>query len=65
MQKESKFAIFNYNQCDADLIDGLSNYLDENAHIAFEFFNLQHRDDEKVVIKIVPTKKEFNYLYKR
>lgn len=63
MQKESKFALFNYNQCDTDLIEGLSNYLDENAHIAFEFFNIQHNVDEKVKINIVPTKKEFNYLY--
>lgn len=63
MQKENKYAIFNYKQCDADLIEGLSNYLDENAHIVFDFFDVKHKEDERVNIEIVSTKKEFNYLY--
>jgi len=41
MQKESKFAIFDYEKCDGILINELVNYLDNNAQKFFDFFEVE------------------------
>lgn len=64
MTKESKFAIFEFNKSDEDLVAELSDYLDQHGHVAFDFFEVDV-PEEKVVIKIVPTKKEYDEIYKR
>lgn len=62
MQKENKFAIFSYKKCDEDLIDILSNYIEEKAKIAFKFFEV-NPPKNKVKIKIVSSKKEYDDYY--
>lgn len=58
MQKECKFAIFNFDECDQNLIDELVEFLDQNAQRIFDFFELQAT--KKVIVNIIPTKKEFD-----
>ena len=58
MQKESKYAIFHFEECDQNLIDELIDVLDSNAQKVFAFFELQ--PTQKAVINIIPTKKEFD-----
>lgn len=64
MTRESKYAIFKYKKIDEDLIDDLASYLDEHGHIPFDFFEVEVPKD-KVVIEIVPTKKEYDEKYKK
>ncbi len=61
MRKENKFAVFNYKKCDADLIEILSAFIEEKAHIAFDFFEVGPKN--KANIKIVSTKKEYDEYY--
>lgn len=61
MKKETKFAIFDYNENDNCLIDQLAIYLDEKAMDIYNFFEVEPK--EKVKIIIVPTKKEFDVLF--
>ena len=58
MQKESNTAIFNFQKEDEDLIEALSNFLDKNAQRIYDFFEMTPK--EKVVINIIPTKKEYD-----
>lgn len=58
MRKESKFAIFYFQENDQILIDELIEYLDKNAQIVFEFFEIQ--TTQKAIINIIPTKIEFD-----
>ena len=62
VKKENDFAMFEYEKVDEDLIDILSNYLEKQAHLAFEFFELEP-PKSKVLIKIIPTKKEYDEYY--
>lgn len=64
MQKECKTAIFNFQESDKDLIDSLAVYLDSHAEEIYNFFEIDC-PKEKVVINIVPTKKEYDDLYRR
>lgn len=61
MQKESKYAIFNFQENDSDLIEGLSSYLDDHAEEIYSFFEVEPPKD-KVIINIIPTKKEYDDL---
>ncbi len=63
MRKETKFAIFDFEKEDADLIDYLASYLDNNAKVALDFFEVKV-PKEKIHIKIMPTKKEYDEYYK-
>ena len=63
MRKESEIAIFNYNKSDKDLIGYLDNYLTEQAKRIFDFFEVE-MPNTKISINIIPTKKEFDEIYK-
>ena len=58
MIKESKYAIFEYEESDAVLINELSDFINDNAERIFNFFGVNTRI--KPVIKIIPTKVEFD-----
>lgn len=62
MQKESKYAIFNYKETDKDLIKELAEYLDTCAQKVFDFFDTEV-PKEKITINIIPTKKEFDEIF--
>ena len=62
MRKDNSFAIFYYNKQDEDLIDVLSSYIEEKAHVAFDFFQVE-MPKSKVKIKIVSSKKEYDKYY--
>lgn len=62
MKKENNYAIFSFKKCDEDLINILSNYIEEKAHIAFDFFEV-NPPKTKVIIKIIPTKVEYDNYY--
>ena len=62
MRKENKYAIFNYKKIDEDLIDILSSYIEEKAHIAFDFFQVSP-PKTKVKIKIISSKIEYDNYY--
>ena len=64
MKKECKFAIFNYQPSDADLVDELAKYLDDHAQIAFDFFEVE-APKEKISITIFPTKKAYDEQYRK
>ena len=58
MEKQFKYATFNYSEKDKDLIDGLGSYLDENGQRIYEFFN--NPSFKKCNIRIISTKEEFD-----
>ena len=62
MQKENKFAIFNYNEKDNNLVLSLSEYLDQHGKRIFDFFELPI-PEQKVNINIIPTKAEFDSVF--
>lgn len=62
---ESRYAIFNYNESDKVLVQELSKYLDDNAINIIEYFEIEPSILKKVEINIIPTKKEFDELYKK
>ena len=62
MLKISKYAIFNYEESDSELIEELAEYLDVNADKVFQFFGVPA--GEKAIINIVPTKKEFDRIFR-
>ncbi len=64
MIKDNDYAIFEYEKCDEDLIDELSNYIKQNAQIALDFFEVE-KPKTKVLIKIIPTKKEYDEYYRK
>ena len=63
MQKICKTAIFDFQEKDQGLIDELSKFLDENAKIALDFFEIEMPKD-KVQINIIPSKEEFDNVFK-
>jgi len=62
MIRESKYAIFNFELCDENLINELMKYLDSNAYKIFQFFDVEI-PSKKVPINIIPTKREFDKTY--
>ena len=64
MVYESKFATFNYEENDKDLIESLSEYLDTNAMAVYDFFEIDIPEN-KAVINIIPTKIEYDDLYRK
>ena len=62
MQKSSKYATFNYQEDDIDLIDQLAECLDINAERIFDFFGVDI-PKQKITINIIPTKKEFDEIF--
>ena len=63
VKKESKVATFIFKKVDEDLIIELSEYLDNQADRIWNFFELKF--DKKVIIKIVPTKKEYDDCFRK
>jgi len=63
MQKISKTSIFNFEESDKDLIDELANYLDGHVQEIYDFFEVD-KPKEKVEIDIIPTKAEFDRIFK-
>lgn len=63
MQRECDSAIFNFQKGDEDLIDGLIAHLDTHAHEVYDFFEV-FKPEAKVIINIIPTKKEYDDLYR-
>lgn len=64
MLKESKTAIFNFEKCDEDLVSVLSTYLDEHVKRVYDFFEVEE-PKEKIVINIIPTKKEYDENFRK
>ena len=61
MQKECKYAIFNFEECDQNLIDEILQFLDNHAQRILDFFEVL--PNKKVEINIIPTKIEMdNYI---
>ena len=63
MKKESNYVTFIYQESDSDLIDDLINYIDKEAKDIFAFFEVSIPRN-KVNINIIPTKKEYDELFK-
>ena len=59
MIKESKYAIFEYDRCDENLINDLINYLDNNQNRIKCFFD-ENLELPKIKIKIYSAKKEYD-----
>ncbi len=62
IQKVSKYAIFNYKEDDNCLIEDLIIHLDSQAERIIQFFNVI-LPKEKLLINIIPTKKEFDEIH--
>ena len=62
MEKISKYANFEFNESDSDLIDILSDYLDNNVKEIFDFFKII--PNKKVKIILISTKKEYDKIFK-
>lgn len=58
MTKESKHAIFKYEESDTSLINELAEFIDDNAERIFQFFGV--KTQVKPIIRIIPTKIEFD-----
>ncbi len=63
MEKEFSNVIFHYEKQDEELINDMNNIIDEKAAAIYSFFN--DIDRVKVNITIVPTKKEFDVLFRK
>lgn len=63
VKKESEYAIFNYQRSDNCLIEELSSYLDSQVERIIKFFNVK-LPNEKLIINIIATKKEFDEIFK-
>lgn len=61
MEKVSKYANFEFNDSDSDLIDDLSDYLDNNVKEIFNFFEIT--PNNKVKISIISTKQEYDKIF--
>lgn len=64
MKKESKYAILNFQKQDENLANILAEYLDENTKKLYDFFGIAFQG-EKSNITIVPSKKEFDIIYRK
>lgn len=64
MKKESKYAILNFQKQDENLANILAEYLDENTKKLYDFFEIAFQG-EKSNITIVPSKKEFDIIYRK
>ena len=63
MRYEGKYAIFNYDEKDKDLIYHLESYINDKATRIFDFFG--YVPSEKVNISIIPTKEEYDNQLKK
>ena len=63
MEKITKFAKFVYEESDEDLISELEESLNQNAEAIIHFFD-SNLPREFVEIKIIPTKEEYDRLFK-
>ncbi len=63
MTKESKYAIFEYEEQDENIINDLIDWLDKNAIMIFNFFDIA-LNNNKVKIQILKNKHEFDKDYK-
>lgn len=64
MKKEGKYAVFEYEKQDENLIDELIKYLDYKAGDIYKVFNVKF-ENKKMHYKIFPTKKELDEFYKQ
>lgn len=64
MEKETKFATFIFEKSDKDLINILAEHINKFANVAFDFFEIK-LPKYKVKIHIIPTKAEYDELYKK
>lgn len=64
MKKESKYAILNFQKQDENLANILAEYLDEKTKKLYDFFGIAFQG-EKSNITIVPSKKEFDIIYRK
>lgn len=64
MVKETKFATFIFENSDKDLINILAEHINTFANVAFDFFEIK-APNYKVKIHIIPTKAEYDVLYKK
>ena len=62
MRKESKFAIFEYEEQDKNMIEDLIEWLNKSALEVYDFFGVPF-NNVKVEIKIFPNKQEFDQDY--
>ncbi len=58
LTKESNYAIFEYQEADREIVELISEYLDNYAVNAYKFFQIKPRC--KVLFSIIQTKKEFD-----
>lgn len=63
MEKQFKYATFNYNSEDEKLVEMLGNYLDERGQDIYNFFN--NPCFKRCNIKIINTKEEFDEIVKK
>lgn len=63
MKRESKYAIYNYEESDKDLVEILDFYVSQNAEDIYNFFD-SFLEKSKCLITIVSTKDKFDLLVK-
>ena len=63
MKRISEYAAFEYEEVDKMLVSELVDYLDVNVKKVYEFFDISCNQN-KPVIRIIPTKKEFDNCFK-
>lgn len=63
MEKESKYALFKYEEVDSSFIDELIEFFDSKVQDIYAFFEIK-KINTKAIINIVPTKEEFDRLFK-
>lgn len=63
MKKENLYSIFIYEEKEESLVEELSKYIEDNADIIYNFFNINNK--KKAIINIISTKKEFDIVYNR
>ena len=64
MERKTKYANYNYEKEDEQLVNELDNYLEDNALKIYDFFKIKVQD--KIVdINIIPTKEEYDEIAKR
>lgn len=64
MEKQTNFATFVYEKQDRRLVEELSRHLDLKASKIFDFFDIS-LPIQKPIINFIPTKKEFDEIWKK
>ena len=65
MRTEALYATYEYDESENDLVMDCALYLDQNAKYVYDFFGIEPNPKDKAAVHIIPTKKEFDEIYRR